>query len=130
VLDVRGANGTESLRTKGWRSRLLACGTKNPLGNLRKMALQEVNTASMIFVCYTQAGTAAHALHIDCKTVLGPWVRFQSWETLDRALVYLGATDGQMKEHRDQMRRCGQGSSQVRLLPLRKNLFRIDWTRL
>jgi hypothetical protein len=94
------------------------------------MAIQEGDAPSTIIVSYMQAGTAAHALHIDCKTVLGPWVKFTSAETLERALSYLGATDEQMKEHRDQMRRCGQGSSQVRRLPLRKNLLKIDWSKL
>jgi hypothetical protein len=77
-----------------------------------------------------RTGTASHAIHIDCRTVLGPWINFASAETLDRALVYLGATDGQMRQHRDQMRRCAQGSSHIRLLPLRKNLLRIDWNKL
>jgi hypothetical protein len=106
------------------------CGSQNPLGNLRKMSIQEVATPSEIIVCFTQSGTAAHALHIDCKTALGPWINFASKETLDRALLYLGATDEQMEEHRQGMRSCGQGSSHVRLLPNRKNLLRIDWSKL
>jgi len=68
--------------------------------------------------------------HIDCKTVLGPWIKFTSVETLEKALHYLGATDAQLADHQNQMRRCGQGTSQVRLLPLRKNLLRIDWNKL
>jgi hypothetical protein len=59
-----------------------------------------------------------------------PGIKFTSAETLDRALVYLGATDEPMREHRDQMRRCGQGSSNIRLLPDRKNLLRIDYNKL
>jgi hypothetical protein len=106
------------------------CGTKNPLGNLRKMSIQEVTEPSEILVCFTQSGTAAHALHHDCKTVLGPWIKFTSAETLEKALLYLGATDEQITAHRNQMRRCGQGSSHIRLLPLRKNLLRIDWNKL
>jgi hypothetical protein len=64
---------------------------------------------------------------IDCKTVLGPWVKFSSAETLEKALRYLGATDEQLAAHSKQMRRCGQGSSHIRLLPNRKNLLKIDW---
>jgi hypothetical protein len=30
----------------------------------------------------------------------------------------------------NQMKRCGQGSSHIRLLPNRKNLLRIDWSKL
>src|ERR1700747_1102606 len=106
------------------------CGEKNQIGNLQKMSIQELTEPSEILVCFTQGGTAAHALHIDCKTVLGPWIRFQSSETLERALRYLGATDEQIAAHQNQMRRCGQGSSHIRLLPDRKNLLRIDWNKL
>lgn len=106
------------------------CGSQNPLANLCKMSIQEVTTPSEIIVCFTQSGTAAHALHVDCKTVLGPWTRFTSGETLDRALVYLGATDDQMQEHRQSMRSWGQGSSHIRLMPNRKNLLKIDWSKL
>jgi hypothetical protein len=47
-------------------------GTKNPFGNLRRMSIQDVTEPSEILVCFTQSGTRAHALHIDCKTVLRP----------------------------------------------------------
>ena len=106
------------------------CGPKNPLGNLQKMSIQKVKEPSEILVCFTQGGTAAHALHIDCKTVLGPWIKFTSTETLENALRYLGDTDEQIAEHQNQMRRCRQGSSHIRLMPNRKNLLRIDWSRL
>jgi hypothetical protein len=72
----------------------------------------------------------AHALHVDCKTALGPWITFASGEALDRALVYLGATEDQMEDHRKSMRVWGQGSTHIRLLPNRKNLLRIDWSKL
>jgi hypothetical protein len=106
------------------------CEAKNPLGSLRKISIQEVTESSEIIVCFTRGGTIAHALHIDCKTVLGPWVSFASAETLEKALRYLGATDAQMEDHRKSMRACGQGSSHIRLLPTRKNLLRIDYGKL
>jgi hypothetical protein len=81
------------------------CQTKNPLGNLRKMSLQEVTERSELRVAFTQSGTLAHALHHDSKTVLGPWVKFTSEETLEKALRYLGATDEQIAAHGNQMRR-------------------------
>ena len=65
-------------------------------------------------------------MHIDCKTVLGPWVKFSSAETLEKALRYLEATDEQLADHQNQMRRCGHGSSHIRLLPLKRNLLKID----
>jgi hypothetical protein len=69
-------------------------------------------------------------LHIDCKTALGPWITFASAETLEKALRYLGATDDQIEEHRAGMSQCGQGSSHIRLLPNRKNLLKIDCSKL
>jgi hypothetical protein len=105
------------------------CGTKNPLGNLQKMSIQEV-TESEIIVCFTRGDEVAHALHIDCKPIVGPWITFSSAEMLDKALVYLGATEAQMAAHRAQIRRCGHGSSDLWLLPNRKNLLRIDWSKL
>jgi hypothetical protein len=86
------------------------CGTKNPLGNLQKMSTQEVTEPSEIIVCFTRGDEVAHALHIDCKTIGGPWITFSSAEMLDKALVYLGATEAQMAAHRAQIRRCGHGS--------------------
>jgi hypothetical protein len=103
---------------------------KEPAGNLKKMSIQEVTEPSEIIVCFTRSGIIAHALHLNCKTVLSPWISFASAETLEKALRYLGATDEQMAAHRDQMRKCGQGSSHIRLMPLRKNLIRIDWDKL
>jgi hypothetical protein len=106
------------------------CESKNPLGNLRKLSLQEVTTPAEIVVCFTQNGKAAHALHIDCKTTLGPWITFSSGETLEKAIRYLGATDEQVAEYLNNLSRWGQGSTSIRLLPNRKNLLRIDYSKL
>jgi hypothetical protein len=51
------------------------------------MTIQDVCQPCEIIVCFTRSGTAAHALHIDARTALGPWVKFFSAETLDRAMV-------------------------------------------
>lgn len=125
-----GRTGPNHFTLKDGGALCSLCGSMNPLGNLRKMSIVEVNTPAEIIVCFTRSGKAAHALHIDCKTTLGPWINFQSAETLEKAIRYLGATDEQLAKHREQMRRCGQGSSNIRLVPLRKNLLRIDWTKL
>ena len=106
------------------------CESKNPLGNLRRLSLQEVTTPAEIVVCFTQNGKAAHALHIDCKTTLGPWITFSSGETLEKAIRYLGATDEQIAEYLNNLGRWGQGSTSIRLLPNRKNLLRIDYSKL
>jgi hypothetical protein len=73
---------------------------------------------------------AAHALHIDCKTTLGPWITFSSGETLEKAIRYLGATDEHVAEYLANLSRWGQGSTSIRLLPNRKNLLRIDYSKL
>jgi hypothetical protein len=76
------------------------CGTKNALGNLRRMSIQEVTEPSEIIVCFTQSGTRGRSLHIDCKKVLGPWIRFQSAETLERATVYLARRKSRSRHRR------------------------------
>jgi hypothetical protein len=122
--------GPNHFRMEGGGAVCSLCGAKNPLGNLARMSLRDVTEPSEILVCFTKGGTAAHALHYDGKTVLGSWVKFQSAETLEKALRYLGATDEQITEHRKTMQQTGQESSHIRLLPNRKNLLRIDWNKL
>jgi hypothetical protein len=113
------------------------CEAKNPLGNLRKMAIQEVTMPTEIIVCFGPGGpggqpstVVVNALHIDCKTVLGPRITLASAETLEKALIYLGATDAQMGDHRQSIRAWGQGSTHISLLTNRKNLLRIDYSKL
>lgn len=125
-----GRMGPNHFELRDMRAYCSLCGSANPLANLRKMSIQEVITPSEIIVCFTRSGTIAHALHIDCKTVLGPWITFASAEILERALVYMGATDEQMEGHRQSMRSWGQGSTPIRLLPNRKNLLRVDYGKL
>jgi hypothetical protein len=71
-----------------------------------------------------------HALHPDCKTVLSHWQAVENVETLRKVMRYLGATDEQMMSFEDSLRRWGQGSVSMRLLPNRRNLLRIDHQRL
>jgi hypothetical protein len=125
-----GRMGPNHFELRDMRAYCSLCGSANPLANLRKVSIQEVTTPSEIIVCFTRGGTAAHALHINCKTALGPWITFASAETMENALRYLGATDEQIAAHRTDMGQCGQGSSHIRLLPNRKNLLRIDWSKL
>jgi hypothetical protein len=73
-------------------------------------------------------GGVAHALRHDGKTVLGPWVKFASADTLG-APRYLGCR-GEVEAHWHAMRRTGQGSGHIQLLPNRKNFLRIDWDNL
>ena len=71
-----------------------------------------------------------HALHLDCKTVLSHWQAVESSETLRKMMCYLGASDEQMMSFEDSLRRWGQGSVSMRLLPNRRNLLHIDYSRL
>ena len=67
-----GRMGPNHFELRDMRAYCSLCGSANPLANLRKMSIQEVTTPSEIIVCFTRGGTAAHALHIDAKTALGP----------------------------------------------------------
>jgi hypothetical protein len=70
-------------------------------------------------------GYSVQAMHPDCRTMLGPYVKVQSAETLHRLLAYLGATPAQLAAFDEQRNRCGQGTAHVTLAPGRKNLLRL-----
>jgi hypothetical protein len=71
-------------------------------------------------------GYSVRAMHTDCRTMLGPYVKVQSPDTLHRLLAYLGATPAQLAAFDDQRSRCGQGTAQITLAPGRKNLLRLQ----
>ena len=64
-------------------------------------------------------------MHADCRTMLGPYVKVQSAETLHRLQAYLGAIPAQLAAFDEQRNRCGQGTAHVTLAPGRKNLLRL-----
>lgn len=68
-----------------------------------------------------------HALHPDCRTVLSHWQAVENLQALRKMMRYLGASDEQMVSFEDSLRRWGQGSMQMRLLPNRRNLLHIDY---
>jgi hypothetical protein len=81
------------------------CGDRNPLGNLRQVPLGVVKAEHEIIVCYVpRDGYNVHGLHLDCRTVLGPWVHVASADTLTRLLRYMGATDEQVAKHEQDRR--------------------------
>jgi hypothetical protein len=47
-----------------------------------------------------------------------------------KALVFLGMTPEQLEEHRDGMRKRGQGTNKLTMQPHRNILFRIDYSKL
>jgi hypothetical protein len=106
------------------------CGDKNPLGNLVRLPLLLVTEPHTIYVAFTRLGKHAHRLHTDLEKALGPWLVFAWGEVLEKALVYLGMTTEQLDEHRDGMRRWGQGTSKLTIQPHRKNLLRTDYRRI
>lgn len=61
------------------------CGDRNPLGKLRQVPLGVIKAEYEILVCFVpRGGYNVHALHVDCKTALGPWVHVASADTLTR----------------------------------------------
>jgi hypothetical protein len=49
----------------------------------------------------------------------------------ERALIYVGMTEGQLADHRRGMAQAGNGCAKVRFIPgNRKNVFKIDWNKL
>jgi hypothetical protein len=107
------------------------CGDRNPLGNMWKMSMQDLTERRLIWIPWTRSGTAAHALSPDGRTPLGPWITFSSAETFERALRYIGMNDQQLAKHRSDTERAGNGCTAVSAIPgNRKNLFKIDWSKL
>jgi hypothetical protein len=70
-------------------------------------------------------GLHVEAMALDCRTILGPYVKVQSVETLRRMLAYLGATAEQIADLDQCHRRWGQGTARITLEPGRKNLLRL-----
>ncbi len=70
-------------------------------------------------------GYWVQAMDLDCRTMLGPYVRVQSATTLRRLLAYLGATAEQLADFDYGMRAWGQGTARITLEPGRKNLLRL-----
>jgi hypothetical protein len=73
---------------------------------------------------------AVHPLHVDGKTALSHWQSFESWKALLKTMRYLGATEEQIACFEDAKRRSGAGNVHIRLLPDRKNLLGIDYSKL
>jgi hypothetical protein len=94
---------------------------------MSKLPIVMVTDIVVIKVAFTRNGTAAHALHTNCKTTLGPWLKFPSAHVLERAW---SRQRGQLEDHRDTIRRWGQGTSNLTPDPRRENLLRIDWDKL
>lgn len=61
------------------------CQAKNPLGNLRKLSIQEARPRQRSSSASRNPGQASHALHLDCKTVLGPWITLRQGNTRQRS---------------------------------------------
>lgn len=70
-------------------------------------------------------GYSVQAMDLDCRTMLGPYVRVQNAETLRRLLAYLGATHEQLADFDRSLRSWGQGTARITLQPGCKNLLRL-----
>jgi hypothetical protein len=79
LLDLSRQDGPNHFILKDGGAVCRICEAQNPLGNLRKMSIQEVTEPAEIIVCFGPGGPAGqprtvvvNVLHIDRKTVLGP----------------------------------------------------------
>src|ERR1700724_822898 len=104
------------------------CGDKNPLGNMVRLPVILITQPLTIPLSFTRSGTSAQGTHPDLSRAIGPWVRFQSGDVLEKAITYLGSSKEQVDCYRDIMRRWGQGTCEITIQPHRKNLLRLDYT--
>jgi hypothetical protein len=130
-----GRTGPNHYTLEGGGATCSLCGDRNPLGNLRRMPLDAIKATHEIVLCFgpsprVDGAVSVMALHLDCKTALSPYRDVASDETLVRLIRYLGATQEQVAQYETDRRRWGQGSVHVTLLPRRKNLLQLDWSKL
>ena len=90
-----GRTGPNHYALEGGGATCSLCGSRNPLGNLRRVPLGVIHDVFEIIVCFIPSrkhdeSVSVMALHSDCKTVLGPWVHVGSDATMIRVLTYLG----------------------------------------
>jgi hypothetical protein len=71
-----------------------------------------------------------HPLHIDAGPALSHWHSFKNWKALLKTMRYLGATKDQIACFEEHRRGSGSGNVQIHLLPKRKNLLDIDYSKL
>lgn len=102
-----------------------ACERQNPQTRVRSVSRELLEPRTICINFIARDGVSVQAMHLDGRTVLGPYVRVQSAETLRRLLAYLGATPAQLAEFDNSNRRWGQGTVQITLAPRRKNLLRL-----
>jgi hypothetical protein len=102
-----------------------ACDHQNPQSRVRTVARELLAPQTICLNFVPGDGYTVQAMHLDCRTMLGPIVKVQSAATLHRLLAYLGATPAQLAEIADCIRRWGQGTVQTTLVPGRKNLLRL-----
>jgi hypothetical protein len=93
------------------------------------MPLDVLSATYNIVLCFVpRDGVSCDALHVDCRTVLGPWVHVGNDETMSGCCGTWG-TPEQIAVNDDQRRRWGQESIHVNVLGgNRKNLLKLDWT--
>jgi hypothetical protein len=75
LLDLSRQDGTESLPVERRRRGVRPMRYEESARQSPEDVIQEMTEPSEIIVCFTRGGTIAHALHLDCKTVLGPWIK-------------------------------------------------------
>ena len=61
----------------------------------------------------------------DARTIISPILRIANQNMLIRALRYVGATNAEITEVDDRIRRWSRGSVMISLTPGRRNLLRI-----
>jgi hypothetical protein len=114
-----------NFRNFGDRLVCQACENQNPQSRVRMVSREWLMPRAILLNFIPRDGYSVQAMHPDCRTMLGPYVKVQSAETLHRLLAYLGATPAQLAAFDEQRNRCGQGTAHVTLAPGRKNLLRL-----
>jgi hypothetical protein len=79
-----------------------------------------------IIVCFQLRGNwSVQGILEDARTAISPWVYVTSQPALIKLFRYIGATDDEIAQVEDDIRRWSRGSVHITLVPGRENLLRI-----
>jgi hypothetical protein len=102
-----------------------ACEERNPPSRRLLVAPERLLPRDIKLNFLLRDGIHIQAMALDCRTMLGPYVRVATLDTVRRLLTYLGATEAQLADFDRSYRNWGQGTTRITLQPCRKNLLRL-----
>ncbi|HEX6771827.1 MAG TPA: hypothetical protein VF126_07360 [Acidobacteriaceae bacterium] len=102
-----------------------ACERQNPQSRVRNVPREALAPREIMVNFIQRNELRVQATAADGRTSLSPFIPIASGATLRRLLAYLGATPQQLGDFDHAFRVWGHGTTQIALLPGRRNLLRL-----